>query len=135
MSSISIAHKYRPRTFGDIVGQETAKKMVRGMFQRGQVPRAFLIEGPRGNGKTTFGRLISMRLNCTKPTGVDPCGKCRSCKSYLTNPPEHPCHVEINASDRRKIDDIRELIVSSRYHAAGGQYKVYMLDEVHALIP
>lgn len=130
----TLAAKYRPRRLSDFAGQKAAVRTVKGMFSTGRIAKAFLIEGPYGSGKTSMGRLISMRANCTRPEGVDPCGKCSSCKRYLEDPPDHPCHMEINASSVRGIDDIRELDRKSRYNPVGGsQYRVIMLDEPQGL--
>ena len=76
-----------------------------------------------------------MRLNCQRPKDADPCGKCNSCRKYLTDPPSHPCHHEVNASDKRKIDDVRAMIAQSHYKPIGGTWAVFLIDEPQGMIP
>lgn len=134
---IPLTHKYRPRDMRSFAGQTSAIEVVRDAFSAKRIPRAWLIEGRTGTGKTSFARLISMRINCIGvTTGADPCGKCDSCKKYATYPaPTHPAHIEINASSERGIDDVRSLVQQSRLHTMTGQRRVILLDEPQGLTP
>jgi len=131
---IPFTHHYRPRKLTDFAGQDSVVELLHSIFTTGKVPRAFLIEGPTGSGKTTAARFVSQRVNCLKPKGPNPCGRCASCREYTTYPaPIHPCHVEINASSERGIDTVRELVGNTRYNVIGGNYRVILLDEPQGL--
>lgn len=132
-----LSYQYRPRALSDFAGNETAIRTVRGIFRNGKrIPNAWLLEGPVGCGKTSMGRWISMRLNCTEigDKDVDPCGECDSCMDMMQDPPTHPCHIEINCSDKRKLDDMRSLTKKSKYNPVGGKKRVFLLDEPQGII-
>lgn len=133
VDEIPLTHKYRPRRLEDFAGQEQAIEVVRTAFESGKVPRAWIIEGQTGTGKTTMTRFISMRINCKKPKGANPCLRCDSCQRYMAYPaPTHPAHVEVNAANARGIDDVRAIIASTKFQVLTGNARVVNLDEFHA---
>ena len=132
-----LTYQYRPRLLSDFAGNVTAVRTVRSIFRNGKrIPNAWLLEGPVGCGKTSMGRWISMRMNCTevKDSDIDPCGECDSCMDMLQDPPNHPCHTEINCSDKRKLDDMRSLAKKARYNPVGGKKRIFLLDEPQGII-
>ncbi len=131
-----LARKYRPTTFGELIGQEALVRTLRNAFAQGRVPRAFLLTGVRGVGKTTTARIIARALNCIGPDGtggptVDPCGTCPECRAILAD--RHPDVLELDAASNNSVDDVRELRETLRYRPAQGRFKVIILDEVHML--
>lgn len=126
VSSGALAVKYRPHKLKDMVGQDHAVAMVKGMLKKGEIPSTFLIEGGTGSGKTTMARIMNTYLNCD--TGKA-CGKCDSCKSSAKF---HPDLTTVNAGTDGKVDDIRKLIKGSR---AAPYYnkRVILIDEAHKL--
>jgi len=131
-----LARKYRPTTLKDLVGQEVLAQTLAQGIEANRLPHAFLLHGIRGVGKTTTARIIARALNCVGPDGKggmtsDPCGVCPSCVSI--NEDRHLDVVEMDAASRTGVDDIREVIESSRYKAVSGRYKVFIIDEVHML--
>jgi len=106
-------------------------------FTRGRLAHAFLLTGVRGVGKTTTARIIARALNCTNvekgSTGVEiePCGSCANCTGIAEG--SHVDVLEMDAASRTGVDDIRELIDGVRYLPTFGQFKVYIVDEVHML--
>ena len=128
-----LARKYRPRTFEDLIGQNSMVKILSNAFSLNRIAHAFLFTGVRGVGKTTAARIISRGLNCIKdniPT-ISPCGECSSCVSAQND--RHVDIVEIDAASHTGVDDIRELTEGTRYKPAEGRYKIYIIDEVHML--
>ncbi len=127
---------YRPRKLAEFVGNEVAVNTIRGMLQTNRIPQVFLLEGQVGCGKTSMGRFLATRLNCTgvKPGDVDPCGECDSCMGMNQNVPSNACYTEINASDARKLDDIRSLIKQARFLPSGAKYRIFLLDEPQGII-
>ncbi len=128
-----LARKYRPKTFADLIGQDSMIKIISNSFSLNRVAHAFLFTGVRGVGKTTAARIISRGLNCLNdeiPT-ISPCGTCDSCVAAKND--RHVDIVEIDAASHTGVDDIRELTESVRYRPVQGRYKIYIIDEVHML--
>lgn len=128
-----LARKYRPRTFEDLIGQNSMVKILSNAFSLNRIAHAFLFTGVRGVGKTTAARIVARGLNCLKDDGptISPCGVCSSCISAKND--RHVDIVEIDAASHTGVDDVRELTEGVRYKPAEGRYKIYIIDEVHML--
>lgn len=124
----SLAVKYRPRTFDDLVGQKTVQVILRQMVERNAVPPALLFDGMRGTGKTTSMRILAAALNCEG--APVPCGHCVSCKSVFTA--SSMDLTEIDAASNGLVDDIRQLRQQALY-STGGTWHVIALDEAHSM--
>ena len=131
-----LARKYRPQTLNELVGQDVLVKTLTHGISANRLPHAFILHGIRGVGKTTTARIIAKALNCVgsdgkSPPTPQPCGVCFSCLAIVED--RHLDVVEMDAASRTGVDDIREVIESSRYKAVNGRYKIYIIDEVHML--
>jgi DNA polymerase-3 subunit gamma/tau len=131
-----LARKYRPTTFGDLIGQESMVRILRTAFAAGRVAHAFMLTGVRGVGKTTTARIIARALNCTGPndTGgptADPCGVCGNCLAIMAE--REPDVFEMDAASRTGVDDVREIIEVTRSRPMKIRTKVFIIDEVHML--
>jgi DNA polymerase-3 subunit gamma/tau len=126
--------KYRSKTFAEIEGQEHIVRTMQGALLSGNVGHAYLMSGPRGTGKTTMARLLAKALNCTnRKSSTEPCNTCPSCVEI--NEGRSMDLIEIDAASNRGIDEIRNLKDSARVAATSGNYKVFLIDEVHMLTP
>jgi DNA polymerase-3 subunit gamma/tau len=125
------ARKWRPQTFDDIVEQQHVTRTLRNAIQLGRVAHAYLFAGTRGVGKTTTARVLAKALNCERGPTVDPCNQCQSCREITQGISLDI--VEIDGASNRGIDEIRDLRERLRYLPSRGQYKVYIIDEVHML--
>ncbi len=136
MSSLVLARKYRPRRFGDMVGQEHVVQALSNALSSQRLHHAYLFTGTRGVGKTTVSRILAKSLNCTGPDDLggitaEPCGVCRACTEIDAD--RFIDYVEMDAASNRGIDEIRDLLERAAYKPAVGRFKVFMIDEVHQL--
>ena len=130
--SVSLYRKYRPQTFDAVVGQEHIERTLRNAVADGNVSHAYLFTGPRGTGKTTTARLLAKALLCENGPTPSPCGVCQECRDIAAG--NHPDVIELDAASRTGVDNVREEIISRVVFApTRGNYKVYIIDEVHML--
>ncbi|MBM4131232.1 DNA polymerase III subunit gamma/tau [bacterium] len=131
MSYQAIARKYRPETFGQVVGQAHVTATLRAALRKGKLHHAYLFSGPRGCGKTTVARLLAKALNCAAPVDGDPCGRCDTCRAIARGSDLDV--LEIDAASNTGVDNVRELRDMAQYSTAGGSNRVFIIDEVHML--
>ena len=131
MSYQVIARKWRPQTFGDLVGQQHVTDTLKNAIKNSRVAHAYIFSGARGVGKTTAARILAKAMNCVKGPTPEPCGECDSCKEIAVGTSLDV--IEIDAASNRGIDQIRELREMVRYAPAASRSKVVILDEAHML--
>jgi DNA polymerase-3 subunit gamma/tau len=126
------ARKYRPQHFNTVVGQTHITNTLKNAIVTGQLAQAYLFCGPRGVGKTTCARIFAKTINCTN-IGADgeACDKCESCTSFNSGASLNV--YELDAASNNSVEDIRNLVDQVRFAPQLGEYKVYVIDEVHML--
>ena len=136
-----LARKYRPSRFEDLIGQEPMVQTLTNAFKIGRIHQAYMLTGVRGVGKTTTARILARAFNyelpardgrpaIDKPTiHMDELGV--HCQAIMES--RHVDVIEMDAASHTSIDDIREIVDSSRYKPAMARTKVYIIDEVHML--
>ena len=122
---------YRPKTFGDVVGQEHIVKTLKNQIKNNNIGHAYLFSGTRGTGKTSTAKIFARAVNCLNPINEEPCNECEICIDALND--NIMDIVEIDAASNNSVDDIRELRESVKYTPSKAKYKVYIIDEVHML--
>jgi DNA polymerase-3 subunit gamma/tau len=126
-----IARKYRPQTFGDLIGQEPVRTTLENAIRSGRLAHGYIFAGQRGTGKTTVARILARCLNCVEGPTVTPCGVCASCREITAG--NSPDVIEIDAASNRGINEMRELRENVRYRPARDRYKVFIIDEAHQI--
>ena len=126
------ARKYRPDSFGTLIGQDNIAQTLKNSILRGQLAHAYLFCGPRGVGKTTTARIFAKMINCSNPSEeMEPCGQCESCLSFAEG--RSYCIHELDAASNNGVEDIKTLMEQVRIPPQVGKYSVYIIDEVHML--
>ena len=126
------ARKYRPDSFGTLIGQDNIAQTLKNSILRGQLAHAYLFCGPRGVGKTTTARIFAKMINCSNPSDqMEPCGTCESCQSFAEG--RSYCIHELDAASNNGVEDIKTLMDQVRIPPQVGKYSVYIIDEVHML--
>ena len=110
MSEQTLAVKYRPKTFEDIVEQESTKVILQQQLQSGGIKNAYLFCGPAGDGKTTTARIFANEIN--KGQG---------------NP------IEMDAASHNGVDDVRAIIQQAKTKSIDSEYKCFIIDECHSI--
>ena len=129
-----LALKYRPKNFKELIGQDIMVETITNSIKLNKLPNAYLLAGIRGVGKTTTARLIAKAINCNKNfIQGEKCNQGEYCHCEEISNSKHLDVLEMDAASKTGIDDVRELIDSSKYNPTSAKYKIIILDEVHML--
>ncbi len=123
--------KYRPQSFGEVVGQEHVVKTLTNSIGSNNISHAYLFSGPRGSGKTTIARLFAKAINCQDRKDFEPCNKCSSCTEIMAG--NSIDLIEIDAASHTGVDDVRQLIEGIKFSPVKSKYKIFIIDECHQL--
>ena len=131
MSYQVFARKYRPRTFGDVLGQDHVVRTLRNAIDQDRLAHAYLFVGPRGTGKTSTSRIFSKALNCPNGPSID------------FDPDDPICIeiaegrsldvLEIDGAANNKVDEVRSLLETVGFAPASSRFHIIYIDEVHML--
>lgn len=131
MSYLVLARKWRPQTFGDLIGQEHVCRTLQNAIESGRVAHAFLFTGARGVGKTSAARILAKALQCEKGPAPEPCNECPACLEITAG--NSVDVFEIDGASNTGVEDIRELRENIKYLPSRCRFKIFIIDEVHML--
>ncbi|KAG5230257.1 protein STICHEL [Salix suchowensis] len=127
----SLSHKFRPKSFDELVGQGVVVRSLLGAISRGRITSLYLFHGPRGTGKTSASKIFAAALNCLSHEDCKPCGLCRECYMFFSGRSRDVKEVDsvrINRTGR-----IRSLIRDASMPPISSRFKVFIVDECHLL--
>ncbi len=128
---VVVARRYRPKTFGELVGQQQVAQALSNAITTSRVGHAYLFTGARGVGKTSTARILAKCLNCQTGPTPTPCGQCDACVSIASG--DDVDVLEIDGASNRGIDEIRQLRSNVNVRPSRSRFKIYIIDEVHML--
>lgn len=106
----SLAVKYRPQTFENVLGQNSVIKILKRQLELKTFKNAYLFAGPSGDGKTTLARIFANEINKHQGTPI-----------------------EIDGASNNGVDNVRAIIEDSKTRALDSEYKIFVIDECHAI--
>lgn len=106
----TLAIKYRPQTFDDVVEQGPIKQILQEQLRTGTHKNCYLFTGGAGTGKTTCARIFASEINGHKGTPI-----------------------EVDAASNNGVENVRDIIDNAKFKALDAPYKVYIIDECHML--
>jgi len=129
MAYTVFALKWRPNSFDEIVGQPHIVSTLKNAIEKNRLAHAYLFAGPRGVGKTSTARILAKALNCKEGPTVKPCGKCSCCLEISQS--RSLDVIEIDGASNTGVEDVRSLRENVKFAPVSGNFKIYIIDEVH----
>jgi DNA polymerase-3 subunit gamma/tau len=130
MAYVALYRAYRPKTFQDVIGQEAVIQTLNNALKFNQTSHAYVFSGPRGTGKTSIAKIFAKAINCFQEDAES----YAHCKVHQTlKASDMTDIIELDAASNNGVDEIRDLRDKVKFMPSIGQYKVYIIDEVHML--
>ena len=131
MAYIALYRKWRPSRFDEVRGQDAVVATLKNQIIGDRIGHAYLFCGSRGTGKTSVAKIFARAVNCENLQDGEPCGCCAMCRAIEAGSSTNV--IEIDAASNNGVDNIREIREEVQYRPAEGKYRVYIIDEAHAI--
>lgn len=131
MVYVALYRTYRPKNFGEVIGQKHIIKTLKNAVAENKTSHAYIFSGLRGIGKTTIARILARAVNCENPIDGEPCNQCKNCLAILND--ETTDIVELDAASNNGVDEMREILEKVNFLPSVLRKKVYIIDEAHML--
>lgn len=131
MAYVALYRTYRPKNFGEVIGQKHIIKTLKNAVAENKASHAYIFSGLRGIGKTTIARILARAVNCENPIDGEPCNQCKNCLAILND--ETTDIVELDAASNNGVDEMREILEKVNFLPSVLRKKVYIIDEAHML--
>ncbi len=131
MAYVALYRTYRPKNFGEVIGQKHIIKTLKNAVAENKTSHAYIFSGLRGIGKTTIARILARAVNCENPIDGEPCNQCKNCLAILND--ETTDIVELDAASNNGVDEMREILEKVNFLPSVLRKKVYIIDEAHML--
>jgi DNA polymerase III subunit gamma/tau len=130
---VALDTTYRPRKYGDVLGQDSSVRVLRQLLKEGKgYHQSYVFCGQHGSGKTTMGRILARALLCSAPVDGEPCDSCESCLAILQGK-QHECFTELDAATKSTKEDMLKITEDIQYSSFSGKRRIYLFDESHRL--
>ncbi|XP_042433279.1 protein STICHEL-like [Zingiber officinale] len=126
-----IIHKYQPRSFDEIIGQNIVVHSLSNAILWGRIAPAYLFQGPRGTGKTSVARIFAAALNCLSNEDKKPCWLCWECTAFSSR--SRTTMHEVNATSKKKLDKLRYLLKHLSLSKPTSRYRIFVIDDCHMI--
>lgn len=107
---MSLATKYRPKVFDDVLSQSSTIRILKKQLELKQYTNCYLFSGPSGDGKTTIAKIFANEINNRKGSAI-----------------------EIDAASNSSVESVRSIIASAQERSVDSEYKIFIIDECHAI--
>ncbi|MDR0922107.1 MAG: DNA polymerase III subunit gamma/tau [Lactobacillales bacterium] len=131
MSYQALYRVFRSQRFDEIIGQQAIAQTLKNSIIQNKMSHAYLFTGPRGTGKTSAARIFAKAVNCRFRVDGEPCNECETCVAITEGRLDDV--LEVDAASNNGVEEIRNIRDTVKYPPTRGDYKVYIIDEVHML--
>ncbi|XP_076938706.1 protein STICHEL-like 2 [Bidens hawaiensis] len=122
-----LSQKFRPKSFDELVGQNTVSKSLLNAISSQKIASFYLFHGPRGTGKTSAARVFAAALNCLLPDKKKPCGNCQECTLFFAGRSRDV--KEVDSVSMNQAENLRYLLKNAMLPPVSSSFKVFIIDE------